>query len=275
MNQNPYASPTAALSPAHDKIVEVKLAWVPTRFLAAMIDNIITYVLFFGVFASAFSATTQPGRTMIMALVAAVFLLINVWLLVTRGQTYGKLILGIQVVDYHDNRLLSFFRIFLLRHNFLLPLILIALYYPGISHYFLWLASVLAVIPILFAEKRCLHDYVAGSKVVLFDSARSHNSGGAHTEQHVVFEDLQSAPQVNWQLARLEKRVSMLLALAGEEGDREAALRKLTTTGLTPKNYFEKTVVEIKKFADDVDNEKSKASASELLTRVKTVEDRL
>ena len=107
-----------------------------------------------------------------------------------------------------------------------------------------------------------------------YDPLRSYSSPGSRIEQHELFEDMRPTPHVNWQLASLEKRVSMLLALAGEEGDREAALRKLELTGLTSKSYFEKTIVAIKEFSDGVDDEKSKSSAAELLTKVKTVEER-
>lgn len=254
----------------------ITLVDVFPRFLAAIIDTFVAWQLFHVVSAIALPATTQPTRTSIDALIAGMFFLVNIWLLVARGQTFGKLITGIQVVDYHDNRLLPFFRIFVLRHNFLLPLILTAILYPGIISYFLlWMFMNLDAAPIFLTGRRCVHDYVACSKVVRFDPLRSHWSPGSQIEQHEVFEDMQSKPHVNWQLARLEKRVSMLLALAGQEGDKEAAIQKLAPTGLTAESYFEKTVEAIRNFAETATDEDTKASASKLMARVNAIEKHL
>lgn len=265
MNSKPLASPTT-----------VEQAGILSRFLAAIIDTFIAWHLFHLASALVISATVNPERTAITGLIAGVFFLTNIGLLVTRGQTFGKVILGIQVVDFHDNRLLPFFQIFILRHNFLLPLILCFIWLPGPASYFLlWLFMNLDAAPIFLTERRCFHDYLAGSKVLRYDPLRSHNLPGSRIEQHELFEDMRPTPHVNWQLASLEKRVSMLLALAGQEGDREAALRKLAPTGLTSKNYFEKTIVAIQLFAESATDEDSKASAAELLIKVKTVEEHL
>ena len=264
MNSDPNASRASS-----------ELASLLPRFLAAMIDTFVAWQLFHTLSALAFPATVHPFQTTMNGLIAGIFFLINIWLLVTRGQTFGKFITRIQVVDYHDNRLLPFFRVFILRHNLLLPFIALYIYSPGICIILLWIAMNLDVAPIFFAGRRCIHDYVACSKVVRFDPLRSHYSPGTQIEQHELFNEQPTTPQQNWQLARLEKRLSLLLALTGQEGDKEEALQKLEPTGLSSRRYFQKTVVAIEKFAESATDTESKTSAFELLARVNAIEEHL
>jgi uncharacterized RDD family membrane protein YckC len=79
----------------------------------------------------------------------------NVFLITVRGQTFGKILLGIRIVRNEDSGPAGFFRGFFIRD---------------------FLSSCLALIPgywildrvwILGCEKRCLRDHLGGTKVIL------------------------------------------------------------------------------------------------------------
>ena len=88
---------------------------------------------------------------------SVVFLLLNGYLLATRGQTLGKAVVGTQIVS-HDNRLVPLTRLFLLRY------------------FVIWVICSLPVIgwPLIFADAlaifrenhQCLHDDLCQTKVV-------------------------------------------------------------------------------------------------------------
>lgn len=146
MNSKPTAPPTT-----------VESAGLLPRFIAAIIDTFVAWHQFHLVSALIISTTFNPERTAITGLIAGAFFLINIGLLVKRGQTFGKVIMGIQIVDFHDNRLLPFFQIFILRHNFLLPLIVSSIWLPGPASYFLlWLFMNLDAAPIFFERTKML-----------------------------------------------------------------------------------------------------------------------
>jgi uncharacterized RDD family membrane protein YckC len=86
------------------------------------------------------------------------FLLLHGYFLATRGQTIGKMLLGVRIVNYDTGELLSFAKLIGLR---VVPV---------------WLVSsipmaggCLALVDTLFifgSEQRCVHDLIAGTKVV-------------------------------------------------------------------------------------------------------------
>jgi len=87
-----------------------------------------------------------------------IFLVLHGYFLATRGQTIGKIAAGVRIVDFHTGQLLSFGKLIGLR---VIPV---------------WVAAVvpfaggcLALIDILFIfgnDRRCVHDLIAGTKVV-------------------------------------------------------------------------------------------------------------
>jgi uncharacterized RDD family membrane protein YckC len=79
-------------------------------------------------------------------------------LLSLRGQTLGKALMSVRVVDHDDGRNPGFVRVILLRQ--LLPGVITAL--PCLGKVF-WLADCLCIFG---EERRCLHDIIAGTKVV-------------------------------------------------------------------------------------------------------------
>jgi uncharacterized RDD family membrane protein YckC len=87
-----------------------------------------------------------------------IFLALHGYFLATRGQTIGKMAAGVRIVDFRTGQLLSIGKLIGLR---VVPV---------------WVASVipfaggcLALIDILFIfgnDRRCVHDLIAGTKVV-------------------------------------------------------------------------------------------------------------
>lgn len=148
-----------------DSIDELNLASRWDRFWASLIDGLIlTVVIFFllyitvGLDGLTSSATFSMKYTLLMgALSVSVFALINFKPLVENGQTIGKLALGIKIVTLSGEsptvgtHLLKRYGIYLLIGY--LPFIGQILYFVNLL--------------IIFGkQKRCGHDFVAGTKVV-------------------------------------------------------------------------------------------------------------
>ncbi|MEE2937130.1 MAG: RDD family protein [Planctomycetota bacterium] len=87
-----------------------------------------------------------------------IFLVLHGYLLATRGQTIGKMLVGIRIVDYKSGELLPFFKLVGLRY---LPLWIVTMI-PFLGN-FIALVDVLAIFT---SERRCLHDLVANTKVI-------------------------------------------------------------------------------------------------------------
>jgi uncharacterized RDD family membrane protein YckC len=109
-----------------------------------------------------------------MSLLSIVIMLaLNGYLLAKRGQTIGKLVTKIQIVDYTTGELLPFVRVYVLRYLWMLPLAVLCLLVPGVvDDYLLGIISIANILFIFRADRRCLHDLIAGSKVVLYDEDR-------------------------------------------------------------------------------------------------------
>ncbi len=112
----------------------------------------------------------QIGMTIFGLLVMVT---LNGYLLATRGQTIGKVLTRIQIVEAASSRLLPFHRVYILRYLWTLPLLFMAAIIPsGIDDFMVNLIVIVDVLFIFEAAQRCLHDYIAGSKVVLYDPLR-------------------------------------------------------------------------------------------------------
>jgi uncharacterized RDD family membrane protein YckC len=86
------------------------------------------------------------------------YLLLHGWLLHTRGQTVGKWIVGTRIVDM-DGEVPPLARVMLLR-LMLLGAVSTALPAQG------WALSLFNVLLVFRADRRCLHDHIAGTRVV-------------------------------------------------------------------------------------------------------------
>ncbi|HVU32981.1 MAG TPA: RDD family protein [Opitutaceae bacterium] len=107
------------------------------------------------------TASNTPGWLVISA-GGLLLLVVQAWLLTTRGQTVGKLLLGIRIVRALDEGNPGFGRAVALRW-----------FVPGL------ITTILNIIPLLGfvffvvdscyifrADRRCIHDLIAGTKVV-------------------------------------------------------------------------------------------------------------
>lgn len=85
----------------------------------------------------------------------------NWYFITTRGQSLAKMVLGIRIVQL-DGSPCGFVRGVLLR-NWILGFV------TGILNYCCmgWMVQLLNALPIFGEERRCLHDHLAGTKVVL------------------------------------------------------------------------------------------------------------
>lgn len=101
------------------------------------------------------------------------FLGVQIYLLVQDGQTIGKRIVGIQIVGYSSGSLLGAGRVLGMRGA--LPGFIAGIPYVG------WLFALVDVLFIFGEERRCIHDYMARSKVVTGKLSKSTTAGASET----------------------------------------------------------------------------------------------
>lgn len=82
----------------------------------------------------------------------------QIYLLVKRGQTIGKTALGIRIVDQQTEKIPTWGRLLFARQFF--PGVIVALPYVG------WLFAFVDPLFIFREDRRCIHDLMAGTKVV-------------------------------------------------------------------------------------------------------------
>jgi uncharacterized RDD family membrane protein YckC len=162
-DENPYRSPSADLVPEQQVPDALATRW--QRLGGAIIDDIVA-LLFWGPFmyftgywklAEEGSLTTTDSL-LIAVLGLVVFLLFHGYLLAYRGQTIGKYLLRTRIVSHADNRILPFGRLVSLRY---VP-ITVANQIPFIGQFL----ALVDALWIFRADKRCVHDLIAGTKVV-------------------------------------------------------------------------------------------------------------
>ena len=88
----------------------------------------------------------------------AQYLIVNGYLLHGRGQTVGKWVLGIKIVSFETDKILPLWKVFFVRY--VPPATVAMLPFVGV---------ILAIINDLFIfrkDKRCIHDHLAGTKVI-------------------------------------------------------------------------------------------------------------
>ena len=97
---------------------------------------------------------------------ALILLVVQAWLLSTRGQSLGKMAVGIRVVRFADSGKAGFVHAWLLR-EFVMSIIAVFLSVIPILGVLLQPAFQLTDICFIFRDdRRCLHDLLAGTKVV-------------------------------------------------------------------------------------------------------------
>jgi uncharacterized RDD family membrane protein YckC len=162
---SPKPSPTPAaphapvVSPARPDTTP--LAGRGDRLGAAIIDAVLCLVMIAAAVAVAAALGLDFQATPVRIGLASGVLplaVLQMVLLSLRGQTLGKALMGVRVVDQEDGRNPGFVRVVLLRQ--FLPGVITALPYLGKVF---WLIDCLCIFG---EERRCLHDVIAGTKVV-------------------------------------------------------------------------------------------------------------
>ncbi|QDV45031.1 RDD family protein [Stieleria neptunia] len=172
---NPYAPTDFASTDAFvDQNAPPELASRLSRLGAIIIDGFLMMFIIFPIqIATDYTGRAMTGEVGLLEQLAMsvlgmiVFLILNGYLLVTRGQSIGKLAAGIRIVDAETNELISFTRIYVYRYLWTLPFTFITLIIPGTTDdVFISLVFLVDALMIFRSDKRCLHDLIAGSKVV-------------------------------------------------------------------------------------------------------------
>lgn len=159
---NVYAPPASNLErPSQDD--ELASRWA--RLWGALIDAVIAMVITFpamyftGYWEKAMAQTIGLVETLALGLFGLVmFAILHGYLLAKHGQTIGKKLVGTRIVSTTSNEILPFWKVFFVRY---LP-ISIAANIPMAGQF-------LVIIDDLFIfrkNKRCVHDLLAGTKVV-------------------------------------------------------------------------------------------------------------
>jgi len=179
---NPYASTATeplAARPMPDSTGD-ELAGRFTRFVSALIDGVILMMILLPVqYATGFMARASAqvagiGESFAMSLLGiGVMLALNGYLLFKRGQTIGKVLTKIQIVDFQSGLLLPFMKVYVYRYLWTLPIAIVVILIPGVMDDMLFNLLILIDALLIFgADRRCLHDLIAGSKVVLYMTNR-------------------------------------------------------------------------------------------------------
>lgn len=163
--QNPYATPE---SPIITAVVEdegaVKLASRWKRLGAALLDALFSSVVIWPIIIFVFKlnfaqlkSLTIEQQLMINGMGIASYFALNGYLLYKNGQTLGKYLVGIKIVDMYTNKM-PFFRLIFTR---IVPMWVVA-YVPIIGG----LLNLVNILFIFRADRRCIHDLIAGTQVV-------------------------------------------------------------------------------------------------------------
>lgn len=164
MNNDIYTTPQSELVEESGEKKVLASRW--KRLWASMVDGLIILAVtlpvmyFTNGFDGAMKGIQPPWEysLMIGAVGFIFFIFINIKLLVKNGQTIGKKVLGIKIVDLEGN-LPSMKKHLLKRY---------AVYFiPGQIPFAGQIFSMINILFIFGKQKRCVHDYVAGTKVVM------------------------------------------------------------------------------------------------------------
>lgn len=167
------AGPTLAPGSAADALAATEgheLAGRWERLGAVILDSIIGFafclpggvMLFLGGLMAKGSHSPNPALLLpgfaVLGVGILALIVIQVYLLVTRGQTIGKKLLGMKIVTYPDESNPGFVKVWLLRS-----------FVNGIIGAIPVVGGIYTLVDICFIfrdDKRCIHDLIAGTQVV-------------------------------------------------------------------------------------------------------------
>ncbi len=173
---NPYAAPLATPEgrlPTGVYQEGLPLAALGDRLAGSIIDGLITTVVYLPVYFILLAIAVSLGGldgdgaglfTSIILIVGAVvilvacFLAINGHLLSSRGQTVGKYVMRMQIQTDSDSRIPEFWPMFFKRY--------VALWALGMIPYIGALVGIIDALAVFRQSRKCLHDEIAGTKVV-------------------------------------------------------------------------------------------------------------
>ena len=169
---NPYEAPKSDLETFQTDGSTLASRW--SRFFARLIDEIILLVINWllvswlvgqligtdnaNVVYELFLIPYSDIDLLDLFLTFLAYVLLNVYLLAKRGQTIGKLLLSIRIVDYYSDEITPLRFSLVLREGILSVFNLV-----GVLGWFLILID---AVFIFSRNRRCLHDYWAFTKVV-------------------------------------------------------------------------------------------------------------
>lgn len=166
---NPYSPPTTEAKP-YASNQELQLASRLDRFLGAFIDGFISLViniplgLVLGIVLAMIGLDPEDSvaGNLVLFLASIIiglgsFLLVNGYFLASRGQTVGKMVVGTQIVS-DDGQLVPIVPLILKRYAWIWILSIV----PLVGG----LIGLINVLLIFRSNKKCLHDDVAGTKVI-------------------------------------------------------------------------------------------------------------
>ena len=164
MDNDIYTAPQAELVDPSSENNALASRW--KRLWASMLDGLIMStvtmpVMYFTGGFDGIAKGIEPSfeySLMIAGLGIAIFIIINIKLLVNNGQTIGKKVLGIKIVDMEGN--LPGLKKHLFKRY--------AVYFlPGQIPFGGPIFSTINILFIFGKEKRCIHDLVAETKVIM------------------------------------------------------------------------------------------------------------
>ena len=143
----------SSLAPRGDRLLAVIVD------LAVVLPVVIPVGILTGEFGAAFHRQAIPGSVYLENALAdwGWFFLVNTYLLRKYGQTVGKRFLGIRISDYRTEAVPPFWRL------------LVRIAVPPVAGLLGPLGSLFSLVAVLFIfskGRRCIHDLIAGTRVV-------------------------------------------------------------------------------------------------------------
>lgn len=140
-----------------------ELATRGRRLIGSLIDGLIIAILFLPLYFAIAKGSSLQNLSIYQQIILSlasilIYVAINGYLIYKNGQTIAKKLLGMKMVDYKSNTNANVFKVIFLRYGILIALNLV----PFIGNLFGFVNPLF----IFGKERRCLHDLIAGTKVV-------------------------------------------------------------------------------------------------------------